>query len=105
MLIPLSSAIVFSIYFCFIAVFFILLGRYKNIFNTLSSQVNIIGTSGIVEQPFSKYNRGKIKVNIKDSWQSMVAITNEDKQFVIGDRILIFGLIEEKVIVISDLYF
>jgi membrane protein implicated in regulation of membrane protease activity len=72
--------------------------------NSLVDNHSLIGLMGIVQIPFDKNSKGKVRVNVQGSLIDLVAITEAAEQFNIGDKVLILQFKDNKVLVISERY-
>ena len=86
---------------CGISMVSVLRNLRKNQANSLLKSEEIAGLLGVVEVPFNPQSKGKIRVNIKDLIVDFMAITEEDKEFQKGDKVLVVGRENNKVWVVS----
>lgn len=63
---------------------------------------DLIGLSGKVSIPFDSQSKGKVQLNVKGSTLNLVAFTDEEKGFKKGDRVLIVGLKNNQLWVVTD---
>lgn len=63
---------------------------------------DLVGACGVVEIPFDQNSRGKVRVEVKGTQMSLKALTNETHVFNSGDRILVLGMEENYVWVVSE---
>jgi membrane protein implicated in regulation of membrane protease activity len=72
--------------------------------NSLVDPNDLIGLTGIVQIPFDKSSKGKIRVNIQGNLLDLTAITESEDDFKVGNKVLILQFKENRVIVISEKY-
>lgn len=84
-------------------VWLIYIQRRNQVVDSLVRTDNIIGRCGIVEIPFNRNSQGKVRVNLKGSMIYLQAFTDEEKEFNIGDTVLVMGIKGNKVWVVSDI--
>jgi membrane protein implicated in regulation of membrane protease activity len=72
--------------------------------NSLLDNNSLIGLIGVVQIPFDKNSKGKVRVNVGDSLIDVAAITEGKEQFNIGDKVFILQFKDNKVLVISEKY-
>ncbi|NET45083.1 NfeD-like protein [Okeania sp. SIO2B3] len=65
---------------------------------------DLVGLSGIVEIPFDKNSRGKIRLNVKNSVIELMAFTEESREFTRGEKAFIVGIENHRVWVVSEDY-
>ncbi|GGA16199.1 NfeD-like protein [Okeania sp. KiyG1] len=65
---------------------------------------DLAGLSGIVEIPFDKNSRGKIRLNVKNSVLELMAFTEESREFTRGEKAFIVGIENNRVWVVSEDY-
>ncbi|NES86588.1 MAG: NfeD-like protein [Moorea sp. SIO2B7] len=63
---------------------------------------DLIGLCGIVEIPFDSNSKGKIRVNVKGSIIDFVALTENTRELTKGDNVLVVGMENNKVWVVSQ---
>jgi membrane protein implicated in regulation of membrane protease activity len=102
-LIIIAISLVIGILCGAVIVWFIYLGRRNQVVDSLVRTDNIIGRIGVVEIPFSHNSQGKVRINLKGSMVYLQAFTDEEKEFHIGEKVLIMGLKGNKVWVVSDI--
>jgi hypothetical protein len=83
-------------------VWFIYFGRRRQVVDSLMKPEDVIGIYGTVELPFDADSKGKVRVDIKGSMVDLIALTEEPKEFQIGDRVLIIQVKANRVWVVSD---
>jgi membrane protein implicated in regulation of membrane protease activity len=80
------------------------LRRLNQQVNSLVDHNSLIGLIGVVQIPFDKNSKGKVRVNVGDSLIDVVAITEGEEQFNVGDKVFILHFQDNKVLVISEKY-
>ncbi|NEP78024.1 MAG: NfeD-like protein [Okeania sp. SIO3C4] len=65
---------------------------------------DLVGLSGIVQIPFDKNSRGKIRLNVKESVVELMAFTEEFREFTRGEKALIVGIENNRAWVVSEDY-
>ena len=60
------------------------------------------GRLGIVELPFDANSKGKVCLEIRGSTLHMMALTDDTKQFVPGDKVLVVNAEKNRLWVVSD---
>lgn len=65
---------------------------------------DFVGACGVVEIPFDANNRGKVCLEIKGTQVRLPARTQEEHSFATGDRVLVVGLGDRGVWVVSHQY-
>lgn len=83
-------------------VWFIYLWRQRQAVDSLMKPEDVVGIYGIVELPFDADSKGKVRVDIKGSMVDLIALTEEPREFKVGDRVLIIQAKANKVWVVSD---
>ena len=78
-------------------VWFIYFWRRKEIVDSMMKPEDLVGLCGIVELPFDAESKGKIRVDVKGSMVDLLALTDDQQEFQIGDRVLIIQMQENKV--------
>ncbi|MEN9521071.1 MAG: hypothetical protein RLZZ381_3659 [Cyanobacteriota bacterium] len=73
-------------------VWFIYFWRKREIVDSLMKPEDLIGLWGIVELPFNGYGKGKVRVEVKGSIVDLVALTDDQEEFLLGDRVLIIQM-------------
>ncbi len=63
---------------------------------------DLTGLSGIVEIPFDKNSRGKVRLNVKGSTVAFGAFTEENKEFVVGENVFVVGVENNKLWIVSE---
>jgi len=76
-----------------------LLGRRQT--DSLVRSDDLVGATGIVEIPFDKDSRGKVRLLVKGSQIDMLASTDETKLLQRGDRVLVVGLEQNRLWVVA----
>jgi aspartyl aminopeptidase len=80
------------------------LRRLNQQVNSLVDHNSLIGSIGVVQIPFDKNSKGKVRVNVGDSLIDVVAITEGEDKFNVGDKAFILHFQDNKVLVISEKY-
>ncbi len=70
--------------------------------DSLARTSDLIGLSGIVEIPFDKNSRGKVRLNVKGSTVAFGAFTEENKEFAAGQKAFVVGVENNKLWVVSE---
>lgn len=73
----------------------------SNQVNSLSSSEELVGQIGTVEIPFNSESRGKVRLGIKGSTVSFSAFSQESREFQQGDTVLVVGLENNRLWVVS----
>ncbi|MEN9869033.1 MAG: hypothetical protein RLZZ171_16 [Cyanobacteriota bacterium] len=73
-------------------VWFIYFWRQREIVDSLMKPEDLIGLWGIVELPFDAQSKGKVRVEVKGSIVDLVALTDDQQEFLLGDRVLIIQM-------------
>lgn len=60
------------------------------------------GRLGVVELPFDAKSKGKVCLEIRGSTLHMMALTDDTKQFVPGDKVLVVNVEKNRLWVVSD---
>ena len=60
------------------------------------------GRLGVVELPFDAHSKGKVRVEIRGSVLRMMALTDDSKKFVPGDKVLVVNVENNRLWVVSD---
>ena len=60
------------------------------------------GRVGIVELPFDAKSKGKVRLELRGSVLHMMALTDDTKQFVPGDKVLVVNVESNRLWVVSD---
>ncbi|NEP61543.1 MAG: DUF1449 family protein [Symploca sp. SIO2G7] len=60
------------------------------------------GRMGIVELPFDAKSKGKVRLELRGSVLHMMALTDDTKQFVPGDKVLVVNVENNRLWVVSD---
>ena len=87
---------------CGTSIVVILRSLRQNRPNSLLKSEELAGLCGVVEIPFNPESKGKIRLNIQDSIIDFVALTEEKKEFKKGDKVLVVGMENNKVWVVSE---
>ncbi|MBW4535391.1 MAG: NfeD family protein [Pleurocapsa minor HA4230-MV1] len=73
-------------------VWFIYFWRQREIVDSLMKPEDLIGLWAIVELPFDAQSKGKVRVEVKGSIVDLVALTDDQQEFLQGDRVLIIQM-------------
>ncbi|MEO1180325.1 MAG: hypothetical protein AAFX51_05590 [Cyanobacteria bacterium J06636_28] len=60
------------------------------------------GRMGVVELPFDAKSKGKVRLELRGSVLHMMALTDDTKQFVPGDKVLVVNVESNRLWVVSD---
>lgn len=90
-------SIALGIFIGALIVWFIYFWRRREVIDSLMKPEDLIGLGGIVELPFDRESKGKVRVDVKGSMVDLVALTNDEPGFQVGDRILIIQMEGNKV--------
>ncbi len=90
-------SIALGIFIGALIVWFIYFWRRREVIDSLMKPEDLIGLGGIVELPFDRESKGKVRVDVKGSMVDLVALTNDSQGFQVGDRILIIQMEGNKV--------
>jgi hypothetical protein len=85
-----------------VIVLLIALQRRKKVVDSLVSLNNLVGIFAIVEIPFDQTSRGKVRLTTKGTMVDLLAVTEENKTFNKGERVLIVEARNNKVWVVSE---
>lgn len=69
--------------------------------SSLTRPEELTGQLGTVEIPFDAHSRGKVRLNIRGSTVGFFALTQEDRAFQPGESVLVVGLENNKLWVVS----
>ena len=86
---------------CGAAAAFVLRSLGSNQVNSLTRPEELTGQVGIVEVPFDANTRGKVRLAIRGSTVGFFAFTQEQRQFQAGESVLVVGLENNKLWVVS----
>ena len=75
-----------------VIVWFIYFFLYREMADSLMKPEDLIGLWGIVELPFDAQSKGKVRVEVKGSIVDLVALTDDQQEFLQGDRVLIIQM-------------
>ena len=78
-------------------VWFIYFWRRRETIDSLMKPEDLVGLYGIVELPFDRDSRGKVRVDVRGSMVDLLAFTEDEKGFFVGDRVLIIQMQSNKV--------
>ncbi|MCT7970585.1 NfeD family protein [Laspinema olomoucense] len=70
--------------------------------NSLARSSDLVGLSAKVLLPFNCESRGKVRVNVKGAYVEFMAFTDESKSLKKGDQVLIVGLKNNRLWVVSE---
>jgi membrane protein implicated in regulation of membrane protease activity len=79
----------------------IYLKRRNTAIDSLVRPQDLIGISGVVEIPFDRHSRGKVRVNVRSSLIDFIALTDDPKGFQIGDQVLVVEMKGNQIWVVS----
>ena len=69
--------------------------------NSLVRAEDVVGLAGVVTLPFDRNSRGKVQIKVKGSQVERIAYTDENLEFQLGDRVLVVGVEQERLWVVS----
>lgn len=70
--------------------------------NSLVRSDDLVGVIGIVEIPFDQDSKGKVKLTVKNSDLYLIAYTQENRPFQKGEEVLVVGMDNNKLWVVSS---
>jgi len=73
----------------------------RNAISSLTRPEDLTGQIGTVEIPFDVHSRGKVRLKIRGSTVGFFALTQEDRAFQPGESVLVVGLENNKLWVVS----
>ncbi len=88
--------------FCGTSMVWVLRNLRRHQADSLIRTNDLIGLSGKVLIPFDSQSKGKVQLNVKGSTLNLVAFTDEAKGFNKGDRVLVVGLKNNQLWVVTD---
>ena len=83
-------------------VWFIYFWRRREVIDSLMKPEDLIGLQGIVELPFDTNSRGKVRVDVRGSMVDLLAQTDDEQGFLVGDHVLIIQVQANKVWVVRN---
>jgi membrane protein implicated in regulation of membrane protease activity len=86
---------------CGTAAAFVLRALGSNQVNSLTRPDELAGQLGTVEIPFDANSRGKVRLSIRGSTVGFFAFTQEQREFQAGESVLVVGLENNKLWVVS----
>lgn len=86
---------------CGTAAAFVLHALGSNQVNSLTRPDELAGQIGVVEIPFNASSRGKVRLSIRGSTVGFFAFTQEQRAFRVGESVLVVGLENNKLWVVS----
>ncbi len=95
-------AIAIGVVVGFLIVSLIALRRQRQSVDSMVSTDTLVGRTAIVEVPFSREERGKVRLEIHGSIIDFPAVTEESGFFHKGDRVLIVEARNNQVLVVSE---
>jgi len=69
--------------------------------DSLVRSTDLVGQTGVVEIPFDRHSRGKVRLRVKGSVIDRIAYTEDVKQFQPGDTVLVVGTEQDRLWVVS----
>ena len=78
-------------------VWFIYFWRRREVIDSLMKPEDLVGLCGIVELPFDRDSRGKVRVDVRGSMVDLAARTEDKQELQVGDRVLIIQMQDNKV--------
>ncbi|MGB3402649.1 MAG: NfeD-like protein [Microcoleaceae cyanobacterium] len=88
--------------FCGTAIVWVLRSLQYQQADSLVRSQDLLGCSGVVELPFDRHSRGKIRIALKGSTVEMMAMTTDESSFNPGDKVFVVGRENNKVWVVSE---
>jgi membrane protein implicated in regulation of membrane protease activity len=70
---------------------FLLRGIQRRQADSMVRTEDLSGVVGTVELPFDANSKGKVRIQVRGSVLHLIAMTNEEKGFQPGDRVLVIG--------------
>ena len=70
--------------------------------DSLVRSSDLVGLWGMVEIPFNKNSKGKMRVNVKGTGVGFIAFTEENREFIKGEKVFIVGVENNRVWVVSE---
>ncbi|MGL5509649.1 MAG: NfeD family protein, partial [Microcoleaceae cyanobacterium] len=70
--------------------------------NSLVRSHDLVGVIGIVEIPFDQDSKGKVKLTVKNSDLYLIAYTQENREFHKDEKVLVVGMDNNKLWVVSS---
>jgi membrane protein implicated in regulation of membrane protease activity len=74
----------------------------SNQVNSLTHPEALAGQIGTVEIPFDAHSRGKVRLRIGGATVGFFALTQEEREFQVGESVLVVGLDNNKLWVVSN---
>jgi membrane protein implicated in regulation of membrane protease activity len=87
--------------FCGLVAALVLRSLGRQSVSSLVRPEDLAGQIGTVEIPFDAQSRGKVYLNLSGSRVSFLAMTQEERDFQLGDSVLVVGLERDKLWVAS----
>lgn len=78
-------------------VWFIYFWRRREVIDSLMKPEDLVGLCGTVELPFDVDSKGKVRIDVRGSMVDLIAITDDQQGFQVGDRVLIIQMQGNKV--------
>jgi membrane protein implicated in regulation of membrane protease activity len=78
-------------------VWFIYFWRRREVINSLVKPEDLVGLCATVELPFDGDSKGKVRVEVRGSMVDLLALTDDNQGFQVGDRVLIIQMQNNKV--------
>ena len=97
-----AISIAIGIFVGALIVWFIYFWRRREVIDSLMKPEDLIGLQGIVELPFDTNSRGKVRVDVRGSMVDLLAQTDDEQGFLVGDRVLIIQVQANKVWVVKN---
>jgi hypothetical protein len=83
-------------------VWFIYFWRRREVIDSLIKPEDLVGLCGIVELPFDAERKGKVRVDVKGSMVDLMALTDDQQGFQVGDLVLIIQMQDNRVWVTAN---
>jgi len=97
-----AISIAIGIFVGALIVWFIYFWRQREVIDSLMKPEDLIGLQGIVELPFDMNSRGKVRVDVRGSMVDLLAQTDDEQGFLVGDLVLIIQVQANKVWVVRN---
>ncbi|MEC4984006.1 MAG: NfeD-like protein [Oscillatoria sp. PMC 1068.18] len=86
---------------CGTAIAWILHSLRRRKVDSLVRSHDLVGLEAMVEIPFAADSRGKVSVSVKGSTVALLAYTEEDRDFAVGETVYVVGMEQNRVWVVS----
>ena len=92
-----GTSIAIGVFIGALIVWFIYFWRRREVIDSLMKPDDLVGLHGIVELPFDRDSKGKVRVDVRGSMVDLAALTDDERGFLVGDRVLIIQMQNNKV--------